>query len=198
MKLYVSTTSPYARLAVIAALRSGKNHLQLEFVLPWQTPKALTDVNPFSQVPALLCDDGCLITETLIICQVLDPSFVLGGNDSAMLSYGIGVINQAVRYMSLKNMQTLSTPTHPMMERSINMLHAALPKAARLRPDSERWGQIVLGCALNYVRMRLPDVYAETVSADNRRAVEVFLQRDFMQKTEQSCFEQLPRTVGAL
>ena len=67
MKLYLSTTSPYARLALIAALRSGKNDLQLQFVLPWEDPAALLAVNPFSQIPALHCDDGHLITESLII-----------------------------------------------------------------------------------------------------------------------------------
>ena len=34
MKLYLSTTSPYSRLALIAALHSGKRDLQLHYVLP--------------------------------------------------------------------------------------------------------------------------------------------------------------------
>ena len=33
MKLYLSTTSPYSRLALIAALHSGKRDLQLHYVL---------------------------------------------------------------------------------------------------------------------------------------------------------------------
>ena len=41
MKLYLSTTSPYSRLALIAALHSGKRDLQLHYVLPWENPADL-------------------------------------------------------------------------------------------------------------------------------------------------------------
>ena len=53
MKLYLSTTSPYSRLALIAALHSGKRDLQLHYVLPWENPADLLAINPYSQIPAL-------------------------------------------------------------------------------------------------------------------------------------------------
>ena len=46
MKLYLSTTSPYSRLALIAALHSGKRDLQLHYVLPWENPAELIAINP--------------------------------------------------------------------------------------------------------------------------------------------------------
>ena len=72
MKLYLSTTSPYSRLALIAALHSGKRDLQLHYVLPWENPAELIAINPYSQIPALLCDDGNILSETLIIMNYLD------------------------------------------------------------------------------------------------------------------------------
>lgn len=66
MQLYLSTTSPYARLCVIAALRAGKNNIKLRFVLPWQNPAELLAVNPYSQIPALIDKGGNTITETAL------------------------------------------------------------------------------------------------------------------------------------
>lgn len=193
MKLYLSTTSPYARLTAIVALRAGHHDIALEFVLPWQNPKKLTDINPFSQVPALLCDDGTLLTDSLIICQYLDNRFIQGGHDSTLISYGIATINQAVRYISLNNMAP-----HPMMQRSLAILANTLPKAPTLQPNSNNWGQILLGNSLNYIRMRLPKLYQDHVSPENKIAIPIFLQRDFMIKTEQSTFEKYPSYIREL
>jgi len=79
MKLYLSTTSPYSRLALIAALHSGKRDLQLHYVLPWENPAELIAINPYSQIPALLCDDGNILSETLIIMNYLDDRVLRGG-----------------------------------------------------------------------------------------------------------------------
>lgn len=65
MKLFVSTTSPYARLVMVTAYLNNID-LTLKFVLPWGNPKELLVVNPFCQVPAL-------ITETSVILAYLLP-----------------------------------------------------------------------------------------------------------------------------
>lgn len=72
MKLFVSTTSPYARLVMITAYLNNID-LTLKFVLPWGNPKELLVVNPFCQVPALLTENDTLITETSVILAYLLP-----------------------------------------------------------------------------------------------------------------------------
>ncbi|MFC0034943.1 glutathione S-transferase N-terminal domain-containing protein [Cardiobacterium valvarum] len=198
MKLYLSTTSPYARLALIAALRSGKNDLQLQFVLPWEDPAALLAVNPFSQIPALHCDDGHLITESLIIMQYLDDRVLRGGGTCARAGWGIAAINQTVRAFALNMHQPPGSISHPHIARSRAALTRALPLAPQLDASSEDWGHLILGVALNYIRMRLPDIYDAHITPDNRRAVDTFLQRDFMQKTDTAQLQKLPARVADL
>ena len=198
MKLYLSTTSPYSRLALIAALRSDKRELQLHFVLPWENPQDLIAVNPYSQIPALLRDDGNVIGETLIIMHYLDDRVLRGGATCARTAYGMATINQAVRAFSLNMHQPANSIPHPHIARSHAALARALPRAPQLDPASGDWGHIILGSGLNYVRMRLPDLYAAHVSRDNQSAVAAFLERDFMQKTETAQLERRPACVGEL
>lgn len=198
MKLYLSTTSPYSRLALIAALRSDKRELQLHFVLPWENPQDLIAVNPYSQIPALLCDDGNVIGETLIIMHYLDDRVLRGGATCARAAYGMATINQAVRAFSLNMHQPANSIPHPHIARSHAALARALPRAPQFDPASGDWGHIILGSGLNYVRMRLPDLYAAYVSRDNQSAVTAFLERDFMQKTETAQLERCPACVGEL
>ena len=198
MKLYLSTTSPYSRLALIAALRSGRADLQLHYVLPWENPAELIAINPYSQIPALLCDDGNILSETLIIMNYLDDRVLRGGCTCARAAYGIATINQAVRAFALNMHQPAHSIPHPHIARSREALARALPHAPQLEPQSDDWGHIILGNGLNYVRMRLPDIYAAHVSRDNQTAVSAFLTRDFMQKTETPQLEKRPARVADL
>ena len=198
MKLYLSTPSPSSRLALIAALHSGKRDLQLHYVLPWENPAELIAINPYSQIPALLCDDGNILSETLIIMHYLDDRVLRGGGTCARAAYGIATINQAVRAFALNMHQPAHSIPHPHIARSREALARALPHAPQLDPASDDWGHIILGNGLNYVRMRLPDIYAAHVSRDNQTAVSAFLARDFMQKTETSQLEKRPARVADL
>ena len=127
MKLYLSTTSPYSRLALIAALHSGKRDLQLHYVLPWENPAELIAINPYSQIPALLCDDGNILSETLIIMHYLDDRVLRGGCTCARAAYGIATINQAVRAFAL------------------NMHQPAQPRGTRPRPAARATTRTAIG-----------------------------------------------------
>ena len=198
MKLYLSTTSPYSRLALIAALRSCRDNLQLHYVRPWENPADLLAINPYSQIPALLCDDGNILSETLIIMNYLDDRILRGGATCARAAYGFATINQAVRAFALNLHQPAGSIAHPHIARSREALARALPRAPQLEADSSDWGHIILGNGLNYVRMRLPEIYAAHVSRDNQAAVDAFRSRDFMQKTETAQLEKRPARVGDL
>ncbi len=73
MKLYLNKPSPYARLVMVVAHEKGlADRLELHWVDPWQSPEALTRVNPFSRVPALVTDDGVTLIDSACICDYLD------------------------------------------------------------------------------------------------------------------------------
>lgn len=196
MKLYLSTTSPFSRLCVIAAYRAQKTALQFEFVLPWENPAELLAVNPYSQIPALLCDNGEILTETPVILNHLDARILNAAN--AKFSFGLSTINQTVKAFTLELHREKQFPKHPDAIRAEKALERGLKAAPLLNVDNISWNEISLGNALNYVRMRMPDFYANFVSAENKNAVERFLQLDFMQKTEAERLQLKPRTVADL
>lgn len=85
MKLFVSTTSPFARLVMVACLREQID-AKLIFVMPWENPQELLAVNPFSQVPALLTDNQLLITESSVILAHLMPQIFADEKSAALTS----------------------------------------------------------------------------------------------------------------
>ena len=73
MKLFYSPLSPFARKVLIVLAEKGLDSLvETEVVNPWEEPEALTTVNPISQVPALLLDDGTALYDSAVIAAYLD------------------------------------------------------------------------------------------------------------------------------
>ena len=74
MRLYVSPTSPYARLACVMCLEASLQGLEIVILDPWQNPPELLEHNPACRVPALVLEDGdgdgpLAITESLLIAD---------------------------------------------------------------------------------------------------------------------------------
>jgi glutathione S-transferase len=74
MRLYVSPTSPYARLACVMCLEARLEGLEIVILDPWQNPPELLEHNPACRVPALVLEprDGenaHAITESLLIAD---------------------------------------------------------------------------------------------------------------------------------
>ena len=179
MKLYLSTTSPFSRLCLITALRSGRD-LDLQFVLPWENPAELLAVNPYSQIPALVLDNGDVLTETLIIMDHLNKAVLAENNPK--LSFGLA---------------TLQHPP-PHIQRANEALARAFKLAPLLEADGDHWGDIVLGNALHYARWRVPVIFEQNLNLANRQALERFVQRDFMVKTTPEALAAKPARVSEL
>jgi glutathione S-transferase len=73
MKLYVTPTSPYARLAMIVRLSLG---LEEQIELVWTKTRTADDplltVNPSGRIPFLRLDDGSGFEDTDVIVEYLD------------------------------------------------------------------------------------------------------------------------------
>jgi glutathione S-transferase len=73
MKLYNNRPSPYGRKVLIAAHeKSLMERITLLQIDPWSDPSALLAVAPIGKVPALITDDGAVITDSTIISEYLD------------------------------------------------------------------------------------------------------------------------------
>lgn len=76
MKLLTGTASPYARKVNIAIREKGVLAQTEEIIAaPRSNPPALVAVNPISQIPTLVLDDGSSIIDSSLICAWLDHKF---------------------------------------------------------------------------------------------------------------------------
>lgn len=73
MKLYITDTSPYARIVRIVVLEKGlEHHVEL---IPAQTRRAGSpyyEINPSGRVPYLVREDGVGFEDSAVICSYLD------------------------------------------------------------------------------------------------------------------------------
>lgn len=73
MKLHYSPASPFARKAWVTAIECGfGDKLELAATNPHESTPELVKANPLSKVPALELDNGEVVIESLLICEVLD------------------------------------------------------------------------------------------------------------------------------
>lgn len=73
MKLYVTPTSPYARLAMIVRLDLGlEDAVELVWTKTRMPDDPMLTFNPSGRIPFLLCDDGTGFEDTDVIVEYLD------------------------------------------------------------------------------------------------------------------------------
>ena len=73
MKLYITTTSPYARLARMAVLEKGLADKVEVVEAKTRTPGSpYYGINPSGRVPCLVRDDGQIMEDSQLICAWLD------------------------------------------------------------------------------------------------------------------------------
>ncbi|MDE2395686.1 MAG: glutathione S-transferase N-terminal domain-containing protein, partial [Burkholderiales bacterium] len=120
MKLFYSTTSPYARIARIALAEKEIDGLERQLTDPWLDAPALLDANPVARVPALVLDDGKPLTESLLIVMWLEarhprPSLLGADPDQVISQAGIamGAIDAAAAVIIGRKMTDASFDESP-------------------------------------------------------------------------------------
>ena len=197
MKLYTSTTSPYARMVMLAALARGMDELQLAYVDPWTTPAELTAINPLSQVPTLIADNGTIITNSPLILDYLFDHPFRGAQQAALAGYGYELLDQVVKAYSLARFQPENTPAHPHIARARDAVARGLAHCPPLNPARNEVATHVLGMALSYAELRHPALYPH-LDADNRRAFAAYQQRPDVRAVRPEALEKRPASIAAL
>ena len=96
MRLYYSTTSPYARIARVALAEKGFGEVDGALTDPWRDEPGLLAANPSARVPALVLDSGLPLSESLLIVLWLEtrhpvPSLLGPTPDRAISKAGVAM-----------------------------------------------------------------------------------------------------------
>jgi len=89
MKLYITDTSPYARIARVVILEKGlESRVEIIAAQTRLAESPYYSINPSGRVPYLVRDDGVGLEESALICAYLDhldgrPAFDLPAGDQA-------------------------------------------------------------------------------------------------------------------
>jgi glutathione S-transferase len=161
MKLFFNKPSPYARKVRVVVHEKGlAERIDWREVDPWSDPPELIAASPLSKVPALVTDDGTLITESGTIAEYLDslgdgPS-LLSAEARARAALAQGVIDAAFGIVIERR-----RPAERQWEAWTARLRAAversLPRLAVV-PGRFDLGDIGTAVALAYLDFRLPEI----------------------------------------
>jgi glutathione S-transferase len=172
LKLYITLTSPYARLVRALIIEKDLQH-QVD-VIPIQTrvpDSPLYAINPSGRVPTLVTADGRVFEDSAVICEYLDqldgaPIFHLPGGDRrwpalrleakvrSMLD-GISVWGRELYRPLNERSPTVIAHERARAFRMIGSLEADVDAGLFDGPLTQ--AQLLLACALHSREDRLPD-----------------------------------------
>lgn len=189
MKLYFNKTSPYARkVRVTAHEKSLMESLELHEVDPWTDPADLLAATPLAKVPALITDDGTLITESTAICDYLDGlgqgrKLVDGERWRVMARVGLGQgLIDAAFITVIEQRRPTAQRSDDWIARQRRAIERVLPRLATAA-DRFDLGDITLACGLAYLDFRLPDVRWRAARPDLAQWLDRINERPSMRAT---------------
>ncbi len=170
MKLYTSLTSPFARKVRVAVIEKRLSDLVETIVLdPWASPDELVRVNPLSQVPTLVLDDGLPLSNSDTIIGWLErqyPTPALLPDDEKLRTQALaiaaltqGMIECTVDIV-LERRKTTVQQSRAMIERRLVTIDRVIDTlAVRFEPNTRHFHLDGMGvaCALTYLDLRVPE-----------------------------------------
>ncbi len=164
MKLFHSPASPFVRKVRVAAkLRGLDARIELMPSNPHLSPPELLAANPLSKIPALLCDDGTALIDSLVICEYLDtlgdaPRLIPAAGAARVAALNIhaianGIMDAAVARRGSSQLpqdegrQKFDARTKAAVDRALAVLEAMPPAPMDITGAT-------IGCALGYLDFR--------------------------------------------
>ena len=164
MKLYFNKPSPYARkVRVVVHEKQLAERIEWHEVDPWADPAGLHAATPIGKVPALVTDDGTLLTESPTIAEYLDsvgsgPPLVTGNRFEVLSRAALaqGLIDAAFGSV-IERRRPAGRQWDDWLARLRRAIDRTLP---RLQVKDGRFdlGDISTACALAYLDFRLPEI----------------------------------------
>jgi glutathione S-transferase len=170
MKLILSPTSPFARKVKVAILEKNLGD-RTEWVMldPWASPDELLAVNPLSQVPTLVTDDGTVLVGSESILGALEmlypePSLFPAERDACLETLAIAGLAHGLIECGVTVLLERRRPAAQQSMINIERKQAAATRtlktlAERFDCSSENFylDGVGLACALAWLDFRLPD-----------------------------------------
>ncbi|MDR5899277.1 glutathione S-transferase N-terminal domain-containing protein [Halomonas vilamensis] len=170
LTLYLNTSSPYARVVHVCLHETRLiEQTELRWCDPWAADSDLVDINPLSRIPALVTEDGQVLTESLLIAHYLDSlsedvPLVPQDQQEVVLSlagFGQGLMEAAFQTVIARKHQGSEADTSVLGMRRVSAIERTLAMlnthSATEAPQTERTlGGIAVAVALAYLSFRLP------------------------------------------
>jgi glutathione S-transferase len=164
MRLYYNVTSPYTRKVRIVLHEKGLfDRTEQILVDPWIDPPTLHTAVPVGRVPALVTDDGLVISESTTICDYLDGlpgGAPLIGKDRwpvmARVALAQGIIDASFS-IAIEARRPEALRSADIVARHKRAILRILASAA-VEADRFDLGDISLAAALGYLDLRVQDV----------------------------------------
>src|SRR5262245_17668320 len=163
MKLYITTTSPFARMVRIVVLEKGlESRVEIIAAQTRTADSPYYRINPSGRVPYLVLDDGVGLEESALICAYLDridgkPAFDLPQGEEA---WEVRRLEALARSMLDGLAVWLREIVRPLDEQSPTVIRHETERASRMADLWEKeidhplmsgalnLGQITFACAL--------------------------------------------------
>lgn len=176
MQLFMSATSPYARLVACVLREKGLwERVEPVLVNPWESPADLTKANPFSRVPTLVTDTGDVFTEATLISLYLErkyPQPVLLPAERAQATFrrlGLaqGLMDATVAIVSNRKFRD-DADSDPILRRRREQIPEAIEVIAQAVGDPEQpdVGDLAIASAIGYLDLRLTEIGWQQREAD--------------------------------
>lgn len=163
MKLFNNRPSPYGRKVLVAAHEKRLlDRLVVVQLDPWSDPAELVAATPVGKVPALVADDGTLITESTLIAEYFDaigsgPKLVGADRFAVLASTALaqGLIDGAFASVIERR-----RPPDKQWDTWIARQRRAIARTlATVKPPHYfDLAGVTLACGLGYLDFRLPDI----------------------------------------
>lgn len=170
MQLYLNSSSPFARVVRVCLY---EKHLMERTTLcwcdPWAADSELVQITPLSRIPALVTDEGDVLTESLLIAHYLDavgegasllPSKALA-QTLALAGLGQGLMEAAFNVVIGRKHGGHEVDTTLLGQRRLKAIERTLitlnAHPSVLAGSAQRTlGAITVAVALAYISFRLP------------------------------------------
>ena len=199
MKLIGSTSSPYVRKVRIVM---AEKKLDYQFVLEdvWSAETAIGNFNPLCKVPCLIMEDGGAVFDSRVIVEYLDTLTPVGklipqsGRERAEVkcweALGDGLSDAAI-LMRLEDQQREPAQRSDKwlarqrlkVDGAIGAMSSGLGDSAWCNGNHYSLADIAVGCALDWVAFRFPDIGWRDEYANLARLVDKLADRSSFRDT---------------
>jgi glutathione S-transferase len=170
MLLYHTGPSPYGRKVLLTAVECGlRDQIEIVPTNPHDSDAGLLARNPLSKVPTLVCDDGSVLFDSLLICEYLDslhagPKLIPATGNARWRCLRRHALAQGIIDCSVtRRVEGWRAPDPDRLkhiQRMVANTNRALDEFEREPNDVTAQlslDQITLGCALGFLDFRFPD-----------------------------------------